>query len=222
MDHVRELILRLAEERDTDLKALSLGIGRNHAYLQQFVKRGTPKELPENTRYALAELLQVDQRQLIVHKPAQDRRNEQGGSANARVGSVTPLDYWLPAYGQAVGGKDGQFVLNGNRVADVLAPPSLRGVPDAYAVYVVGDSMEPRYQAGEVVFVNPRLPVRSGNYVVAQIAAAEGEPPLAYVKRFISLDAKVLRLEQFAPKRKLEFPATQVVSIHKIIMGGDG
>jgi phage repressor protein C with HTH and peptisase S24 domain len=141
---------------------------------------------------------------------------------NAEVGGPARFASSIPAYGQAVGGKDGEFILNGNRIVDILAPPSLQGVPDAYAVYVVGDSMEPRYFAGEAVFVNPRLPVRRGDFVVAQIAAGEGEPPHAYVKRFTARDARHLRLEQFNPRKPLEFPVARVISVHRIIMGGDG
>ena len=146
---------------------------------------------------------------------APPRNAELGGPA--RFGGAR-----IPAYGQAVGGRDGEFILNGNRIVDVLAPPSLQGVPDAYAVYVVGDSMEPRYFAGEAVFVNPRLPVRRGDFVVAQIAVEDGEPPHAYIKRFVARDARTLRLEQFHPKKTLEFPVGRVISVHRIIMGGNG
>jgi phage repressor protein C with HTH and peptisase S24 domain len=141
---------------------------------------------------------------------------------NAEVGGPARFGATIPAYGQAVGGKDGEFILNGNRIVDILAPPSLQGVQDAYAVYVVGDSMEPRYFAGETVFVNPRLPVRRRDFVVAQIAAEEGEPPHAYIKRFVAREARLLRLEQFNPKKTLEFPVGRVISVHRIIMGGDG
>ncbi len=141
---------------------------------------------------------------------------------NAELGGPARFGARIPAYGQAVGGKDGEFILNGNRIVDVLAPPSLAGVPDAYAVYVVGDSMEPRYFAGEAVFVNPRLPVRRGDFVVAQIAVEDGEPPHAYIKRFVARDARILRLEQFNPKKTLAFPVGRVMSVHRIIMGGDG
>jgi phage repressor protein C with HTH and peptisase S24 domain len=157
-----------------------------------------------------------------------DGRGELASSAgaapprNAELGGPARFDARIPAYGQAVGGRDGEFILNGNRIVDVLAPPSLAGVPDAYAVYVVGDSMEPRYFAGEAVFVNPRLPVRRGDFVVAQIAVEDGEPPHAYIKRFVARDARILRLEQFNPRKTLEFPVARVISVHRIIMGGDG
>jgi phage repressor protein C with HTH and peptisase S24 domain len=141
---------------------------------------------------------------------------------NAEIGGPAGFGARIPAYGQAVGGRDGEFILNGNRIVDVLAPPSLQGVPDAYAVYVVGESMEPRYFAGEAVFVNPRLPVRRGDFVVAQIAVEDDDLPHAYIKRFVAREARTLRLEQFNPRKVLEFPVGRVISVHRIIMGGDG
>ena len=97
----------------------------------------------------------------------------------------------------------------------------LRGVREAYGVYVVGESMEPRYFAGEVLYINPRVPIRRGDFVVAQIAHDEHMPPLAYVKRFVS-NGETLKLEQFNPHEVLEFDATDVVSIHKVVMAGEG
>lgn len=147
---------------------------------------------------------------------------KQNVPSNARVGDAVTLQTTIPVYGQAMGGKHGEFVLNGNRVADILAPASLHGVTNAYAVYIAGNSMEDRYFAGEVAFVHPGLPVKKGDFVVAQIADEEGSPPLAFVKRFISIDDRRLRLQQLNPKKFLEFPKRLVVSVHLILMAGRG
>ena len=64
--------------------------------------------------------------------------------------------------------------------------------------------------------------MRRGDFVVAQIAVEDGEPPHAYIKRFVARDAHALRLEQFNPRKTLEFPVGRVISVHRIIMGGDG
>src|SRR5438270_711308 len=61
LDPVRARVLKLIEERRTDLKHVSLAIHRNAAYLHQFVFRGTPKVLPEDVRRALAEQLDIDE-----------------------------------------------------------------------------------------------------------------------------------------------------------------
>src|SRR5512139_1179552 len=60
MDAARKLLIdTLARRSDLDLKNLSLTIGRNHAYLQQYLMRGSPRELPEAARHGLAPLLGV-------------------------------------------------------------------------------------------------------------------------------------------------------------------
>lgn len=55
MDAPRKLLVAtLARRPDLDLEKLSRAIGRNHAYLRQFVMRGAPRELPEAMRLAVA------------------------------------------------------------------------------------------------------------------------------------------------------------------------
>lgn len=140
--------------------------------------------------------------------------------SNAQIGGAVSLTTKIPVYGHAMGGKYGEFILNGNKVADILAPASLDGVNGAYAVYIAGTSMEPRYFAGEVAFIHPSLAIKKGDFVVAQIASDEGSAPFAYVKRFVSFDERRLKLEQLNPRRFLEFPKKQVVSVHLILMAG--
>ena len=55
MDAPRNLLVAtLARRPDLDLETLSRAIGRNHAYLRQYVMRGSPRELPEAVRQAVA------------------------------------------------------------------------------------------------------------------------------------------------------------------------
>jgi phage repressor protein C with HTH and peptisase S24 domain len=216
MDAVRSTIVARVAELGLSLSELSLKVGKNHAYFQQFIKRGVPHRLPEEVRGRAAEILGIEERLLkdqtssrilaFMRDTFVEPRSLDGGAGR------------IPVYGHAVGGKEGEFVLKGNQVSEVLAPPNLSQVPDAYAVYVVGDFMEPRYFAGETIFVNPRLPISRGAFVVAQISKGQEAEPRAYIKRFLSQDAKRLRLEQYSPKRILEFPASAVVAIHRIVM----
>ncbi len=216
MDAARSAIVSRVAELGLSLSELSLKVGKNHAYFQQFIKRGVPNRLPEEVRGRVAEILGLDER-ILKEAPSSQVRLMMTDTLR----SVARGTLWIPVYGHAVGGKDGEFILSGNQVSEVLAPPNLSHVPDAYAVYVVGDSMEPRYFAGETVFVNPRLPIGRGSFVVAQISKGQEGEPRAYVKRFVSQDAKRLRLEQYNPKKVLEFPMSTVVAIHRIVMSGE-
>lgn len=142
-------------------------------------------------------------------------------ASNAMIGEkVTEAGRTIPVYGQAVGGVDGEFLMNGNKLFEVLCPPSISPVAKAYAVQISGDSMEPRYFDGEIAFIDPTRRVFKGDFVVAQVQFDEHEPPLAYVKRFVRHNADELILEQFNPPKELRFPHDNVVSVHFVAMAG--
>ncbi|MGF7163311.1 phage repressor protein C with HTH and peptisase S24 domain [Rhodoligotrophos appendicifer] len=130
-------------------------------------------------------------------------------------------DRALPVFGQAEGGIDGRFVLNGQRVASVFCPPVLADVEGAYAVYVHGDSMAPKFEAGETVWLHPYVPVKKGDYVVVQLTIGGDEMLHGYVKQFISRNSKHLVLRQLNPpegeEEIFQLPTSQVFSIHKIV-----
>jgi phage repressor protein C with HTH and peptisase S24 domain len=224
MDPVRALILEKSQQPGASLAAWSKAIGRNPTYLQQFITKGSPQKLPEAERGKLAKLMDVPEALLRASPGADDEASDHKTvhATNARMGGAVALGATVPAYGHAAGGRDGQFILNGNRIADIVAPPSIANVKGAFAVYVAGSSMEPRYHAGEAVFVNPKLPVRPNDYVVAQIQGDDEETPEAYVKRYVGRDSRSLKLYQFNPKKTLIFPIKAVVSVYRIVMGGDG
>lgn len=143
-------------------------------------------------------------------------------SPNAKIGDrVVGYGPKIKVYGRAVGGVDGEFDMNGSVLYETMAPPVLSDVRGAYGVQVAGDSMSPRYEDGEVCFVDPGRRVKKGDYVIAQIRTEEHGPLLAYVKKFIRHNAEELVLSQFNPEKELRFPAYQVVTVHYIALAGN-
>lgn len=126
----------------------------------------------------------------------------------------------IPVYGSAVGGLDGEFEMNGALLYEVVAPPVLNDVREAYAVQISGESMEPRYYDGELAYVNPNRRVGRGDFVVAQIRTEIDGPLLAFVKRFVRHNAQELVLEQFNPPKQIKFKHEHVHSVHFITMSG--
>lgn len=60
----RSELERLIEERREDYAGLSRMLGRNPAYIQQFIKRGTPRKLAEDDRRRLALYFDVPESRL--------------------------------------------------------------------------------------------------------------------------------------------------------------
>lgn len=63
-DPARQRIQTLADESGRSLAYLSGVIGRNAAYLQQYLRQGTPSVLPEMDRRLLAAYFDVDETEL--------------------------------------------------------------------------------------------------------------------------------------------------------------
>src|SRR5436189_2124019 len=61
MNDPRLVLERLCAERGEDFAGLSRMLGRNPAYIQQFVRRGVPKRLREEERRKLARYFSISE-----------------------------------------------------------------------------------------------------------------------------------------------------------------
>ena len=144
--------------------------------------------------------------------------------SNASEPVPTPRggDDRIPILGVGRGGDDGRFELNGETIGYTMRPKSLIGVKGAYSIYVVGDSMEPRYEAGELVHVTPHKPPVPGRDVVVQIhATGEGEPDEGLIKRLVRSTPSYYVLRQFNPPLDFELERKIVKSVHLIVGRAD-
>ena len=58
---MRRLVLDTSRELDITMKDMSKAVGKSETFIQQYIKRGTPKYLPEEVRYKLAKVLGVSE-----------------------------------------------------------------------------------------------------------------------------------------------------------------
>lgn len=130
--------------------------------------------------------------------------------------AVIVRGYDLPVLGAAMGGDNSLFFDNGAIHERIRRPPNLDGVQNAFAIYMVGDSMEPRYFAGEFLFVNPNRPPARNCFVVVELGDGQG-----MVKQFIKRDDTILHLRQFNPDKDLEIENEKVRSVYRIVGTGE-
>lgn len=152
--NARTRLMELARARGVSLAALSAMIGRNAAYLQQFVRKGSPRKLEENDRRALAMFFGVDEGELgaAVSPPAPGR-----AMSAPRAGRAE----WVDIPRLALGASAGPGALAADEVADDRLRFSQRwlrtlGLDPAHlsVIEVAGDSMEPTLRDGDEILVD--------------------------------------------------------------------
>lgn len=151
---IRGRLDALIRERGEDYASLSKLLGRNPAYIQQFIKRGVPRRLSEEDRRTLARYFDIDERLLGAPADAPGTRIAALGSSNGdRFVLVPRLDIGVSA---------GHGALTEEERA--LGPLPFReawlrrvGSGNAAALSVIqvkGDSMTPLLADGDDILVD--------------------------------------------------------------------
>ncbi|WP_421848176.1 S24 family peptidase [Novosphingobium sp.] len=170
MDPARTRLVALAAERGVSLSALSGLLGRNAAYLQQFVRKGSPRKLEENDRRTLAEFFGVDEAELGA--PPRETVLTVGSSGGAGQGARTAD--WADIPRLPLGASAGPGTLafdaaptdrlrfSGRWLRQQGLEPVMLSV-----IEVEGDSMEPSLRDGDEILVDRSArPLRSGLHVI--------------------------------------------------------
>lgn len=124
----------------------------------------------------------------------------------------------VPVFGTAAGSHlRGAFQLEtGTTIDFVRRPPALTGAKDAYALYVEGSSMEPRYGPGDLVFVHPHRPARLGDAVIVQVAVSPGqiEASIGFLRK---RTAEHVVLGKLNPEAEVQLKREHVAAVHRVL-----
>lgn len=146
-------LVALAAARGDSLAALSAMLGRNAAYLQQFVRRGSPRMLAERDRRLLADYFGVAEQVLGADERPAFRLPRLDVAASAGPGALV----------------DGEIVLGAEAIDPALARRLGLREGQAAIIRVRGDSMAPGLLEGDHIVVDTsdtRPGARGGVFVI--------------------------------------------------------
>ena len=126
----------------------------------------------------------------------------------------------VPVFGTAMGANgDGAFTINlGGQVDMVRRGPGIASNRGVFAIYVEGESMAPRFQPGELVYLDKNRPIRTGDDVVLVVEMpGKGDEPRAYLKRLVRRTADRWICEQFNPPKDVEFQVTALKDKFRVL-----
>lgn len=158
-DDIRQFILRQSQDNGTGSKGTlaewSKGMGRNHAYLFQFVNKKTPKKLSEDDRAKLAALMEVPEVALKEgsEEPERDVRSEDvAAGLDVAPAPMVKIKGYVGA-----GSKAHFYAVADEDFEEVPAPAGASN--QTVAVEIKGSSWGPRMNTWLVFYDDVRSPV---------------------------------------------------------------
>ena len=116
----------------------------------------------------------------------------------------------LPVFGRPGFGKQLRWTDEAQKM--ILKPADLDGTRDAYAVVMPNDSMNPRCQGGDTLYVDPSHVTKNGDLVLV----AQKGSDLRDIVQLASKDANAWTFERFDPAEKFTIEIDQLESVHPV------
>jgi len=210
----------LREQAGLPMRAVADHLGWTLTRYQHYEDRFRRRYLPLDFARTISELFAgrgIDPDQVLelaglgagADRPATPRRPPEPAGPAAEMRD-------LPVLGAVKGGSEGFYFNEGEAKEFVVRPPSLAGVANGFALYVEGDSMEPRYFAGEVLYVNPNRPITRLCFVAVEMQDGQG-----MIKQFLRRSDSHVVLHQFNPTKDLRLALREVKRMYRITGSGE-
>jgi phage repressor protein C with HTH and peptisase S24 domain len=202
----------------------SLAAGLSKAYIKN-IKEGKSRSPRVEELTRLAVVLQTTVEWLTTGEGIEDIRNQQPVDRTS-PGSFTPVtlpgrplvgERNLPVFAAAMGG-DGHHIVSFDAIDYVKRPSLLENVRDAYGIYIIGTSMIPAYEPGDLALVNPHLPPTfNANVVLYHVPPFNIPEAEAMVKRVIGYDDRDWNLRQYNPAKDFTESRADWPYCHRIV-----
>lgn len=122
----------------------------------------------------------------------------------------------LQVFASAQGGDEGAMILSSEPIAWIPRDARLEGIRDAYGCFVSGDSMEPAYERGNLLLVNPTAAISPGEDCLFLRETNDGTR-YALVKRLVRRNANGWTVKQYNPARTYSLPRKEWQKAHLVI-----
>ncbi|HEV2678168.1 MAG TPA: helix-turn-helix domain-containing protein [Aliidongia sp.] len=206
------------EQASLSMQALATRVGTTAPQINKLEKGERRLTLDWMTRLATA--LGIEAKDLLP--PTAESHLAVGGvmpppsmGSEAAPGPILPARDprdLIPVRSAARGGEEQEMFLEDGPIDYIARPHSLLHVRDAYSIYMIGESMIPRFRPGQLLHVNPYKPPQVGAGVVVTKTNN-----VVLIKEFVRRTETTLLLKQYNPAAELKYPLGEVRDLHTVV-----
>jgi phage repressor protein C with HTH and peptisase S24 domain len=220
-----ETIRKTRKSKKLSLEKLAEHVGISTSQMSRIETGKRKARYDEMVRIANCLGIRIEDISDVIQSPASSKEAPSGavrepskpagrGAANAQSQAV-PID--IPVLGGGPIGGASYSAASDVEIAKVKRPPGLANMAGVYAIHMIGSSMSPRFEDGELIFVSATRAPAIGDDVVMETVKFHGEThSRRYIRRLIEMTETEWVLEQFKPSATERFPMRTIKFVHRI------
>lgn len=143
-------------------------------------------------------------------------REPQTADAASSMRPSAPTRPDLPVWAAVEGGEDGAIIITSEPIDYIWRPDDMIRTRDGWAFYVIGSSMSPAIDHGDLVVVNPAKPIKGGVDCVF-VHEQEDGTLLGMVKRLVRANSDRWTVKQFEPAKQFDLSRKKWAKAWRIV-----
>lgn len=216
MTSIGKRVTQCLEEQSLSEYALAKKLNIHHSNIQSLtsgrVKK--PRYLGE-----LAEALHVSEKWLRTgegEKSIQNLSSPHIELADMSQQSFEDHGKNLPVYSIPTQIKGSGARLNEKKEINQISRPfRLSHNRDVFALYADDPNIYPKYEIGDLIFIDPNVPYSASDYVLLEIKTEESSK--VHIRKYLCDDGEFLSFKQFHPEKEYKIKKSHILHIYRII-----
>jgi phage repressor protein C with HTH and peptisase S24 domain len=213
---VKDRLSSLIEEREVPLAPLAAKIGVSQSTLWNFIYGDTRNfsklhRLVAELNVSLDWVLGNTQ----APPPSRDAASEPAPMPMFNGHIFRYPEPMIPIFGRPFGAFDAVLVHPHEKIGEIECHPAQKSMKSAFAVYVVGEAMVPRYRPGELVYAASMKPPAAGQDCIVELTNGEG-----YIREFLAHNGGVVLCKMLNPVQETRWLANDVKALHAVVGRG--
>ncbi|MGD8326796.1 MAG: S24 family peptidase [Sphingomonadales bacterium] len=173
-DDIRRKLDQLIHDSGHDYASVSRYLGRNSAYVQQFIKRGVPRRLKEEDRQKLAVLFEVPEQELGALRTSNPQATPEVPIRERPIKRYNDDFVFVPYFDIRASAGSGSLIEKEDQKTSLafrkewVARVATGSADDLAILLVEGDSMDPTLAHGDLILIDTSQAwyLRDGIYVL--------------------------------------------------------
>ena len=128
---------------------------------------------------------------------------------------INPVLIELPLYGMPLANGEEGFQFQKQMISRCERPDYMKNNNEGYGCFMLSNNMDPKYNHGDLLYVDPKLKVYEGDFVIVKLLKMNKD--IGLIRQVYDSYGLEYKFNTLAPRKIEKFDKDSILGVHKIV-----